>query len=77
MAEERLRRIEEGVSFVDQRVDGLDAALRDVGDRLLALLKRLERIESRLDAVERESGGAGSDGDEGPPPHSGMLPGGR
>ncbi|MEL6497323.1 MAG: SlyX family protein [Planctomycetota bacterium] len=80
MDPERVQRVEEAVSFAEQRSDDLDSAIRDVADRLAKLVGRLERLESRMSALET-SGDDGEDevrdiADE-RPPHSGKLPGDR
>ncbi|MEO1715498.1 MAG: SlyX family protein [Planctomycetota bacterium] len=80
MDPERVQKVEEAVSFAEQRSDDLDSAIRDVADRLAKLVGRLERLESRMNALET----SGDDGEDEPrdivderPPHSGKLPGGR
>ncbi|MEO1584782.1 MAG: SlyX family protein [Planctomycetota bacterium] len=82
MDDGRVQRIEEAVAFADQRADGLDEALRDVADRMMSLVQRLERLESRLSALEQADPGPEGAVDESDPatdrpPHSGRLPGDR
>ncbi|MGP1272102.1 MAG: SlyX family protein [Phycisphaerales bacterium] len=80
MSEDRLRRIEESAAFADQRADALDEAMRDLGDRLEMLMRRIARIEARLGDLEssgEDDAGDAVDPAAERPPHSGRLPGDR
>lgn len=76
MDDSRVQRIEEAQAFADKRADDLDAAVRDLGERMLQILKRFEALEQRLeDALAHAAEGETSEDEV--PPHSGRLPGGR
>ncbi len=77
MDEDRVQRIEESISFAEQRADELDEAVRDIADRLLQMVRRLERLESRLSVLEQPGEAGEPDAADERPPHSGRLPGDR
>lgn len=73
-----IQRIQEAQLFAERRADEHDAVLRELGERLLQLMKRFERLEERFEQVLSRSapvGGAPADDEQ--PPHSARLPGGR
>lgn len=76
MDEKRLLRIEEAQLFADRRSDEHDLALRELGDRLLELVRRFERLEQRFERLLDAAPQPGAGEDE-IPPHSARLPGGR
>lgn len=80
MEADRVQKVEEAVSFAEQRSDDLDAAIRDVASRLEQFVRRLDRLEQRLTVLEApRDGGEDESGDvrDERPPHSGRLPGDR
>ena len=77
MDDERLQRVEESVSFAEQRADALDEAIREVSDRMMQIVRRLERLESRLSVLEQPGEAGEPDAVDERPPHSGRLPGDR
>ena len=76
MGEDRIQHIEEAQAFSDRRVDDLDAAIREIGRRVLLLVDRFDRLEAKFEALDAASG-LNSGLEDRPPPHSGRLPGGR
>ena len=75
MHENMVRQIEETQLFAERRADEHDAALRELGQRLMELVKRFDALETKYEQLLMQSSGA-EDGEE-LPPHSGRLPGGR
>jgi len=76
MSEDRIVHIEEAQAFSDRRVDDLDSAIREIGERVLRLVDRFDRLEARFESLDAANDAQAGAGDE-PPPHSGRLPGGR
>lgn len=73
-----IQHIQEAQLFAERRADEHDAVLRELGERLLQLIKRFERLEERFEQVLTRNAPQGEDsaaGDQ--PPHSARLPGGR
>ncbi|MCA9273417.1 MAG: hypothetical protein KDA31_10255 [Phycisphaerales bacterium] len=75
MDEDRANKIEEAQLFAEKRSDDHDEAIRELGERVLQLIKRIDRLEEKFDRV-LTAADPGSDEPE-VPPHSGRLPGGR
>lgn len=76
MDEKRVLRIEEAQLFAEKRSDDHDMALRELGERLIEMMRRFERLEQRFERLLEAAPQPESDGDE-IPPHSARLPGGR
>lgn len=75
---EDIQRIQEAQLFAERRADAHDSVLRELGQRLLELVRRFERLEDRFEQVlNRSAPDEQSLPDEKPPPHSARLPGGR
>ena len=75
MDESRVNKIEEAQLFAEKRSDDHDQAIRELGERVLKLVKRLDQLEEKFERV-MTTADAGSAEPE-VPPHSGRLPGGR
>ncbi len=75
MDETRMLKIEEAQLFAEKRSDDHDQAIRELGERVMQLVRRLESIEAKFERILTTPG---PDADEPEvPPHSARLPGGR
>ncbi len=75
MNESRANKIEEAQLFAEKRSDDHDQAIRELGERVLKLAKRLDQLEEKFDRVMTAADPGSSEPEV--PPHSGRLPGGR
>jgi len=76
MDENRVHKIEEAQLFAEKRSDDHDAAIRELGERVLQLVRRFNQLEERFERVLNSADNPVPDEPE-IPPHSGRLPGGR
>lgn len=51
--QERVQRLEESAGFADHELSGLKGAFEDINRVLVALVKRVESLERRIDALNQ------------------------